>query len=196
MSRLRIFQVLIGLATVVIHHHTQPSLSRPPAHQSSRTGRAPPRSPIGDSYAHRRRFPLTGCTKNWTERKRSNLHDFPQRQKSTPATLTLEEILSGAGAGDEYDSWYEHEIFRKIAALYEAAPDKCTFVKETVPALPGYDARATEAIYGSRGINEALVFRLPEVPHLTTPACTVYRHPDVPKGPGHQRAWSIVRFYY
>lgn len=116
------------------------------------------------------------------------LQRFRRQSKPTPQTLSLEELLEGVNVGD-YRSWYEHELFGAMQRRYETAVDKQAFLTQEVPALPGYDAVATEAIYRRRNIHDAFVFRLPDVEHFDCPACVLYRLAHAP----HQ--WSIIRFY-
>ena len=110
----------------------------------------------------------------------------------TPEDLTLEELLSGVDVG-EYGSWYEHEIFRKVSTRWLRAEDKGRFVEEEARALPGYDAAATDAVYGSRGIRDAFVLSLPSEARFGCPAVALYLHPDAPEG--FPEPWSMVRFY-
>lgn len=127
-----------------------------------------------------------------TDSERSGMM-FGRKKSQSPETLSLEELLEGVNVG-HFGSGYEHEVFRKFGLRYEEAADPGWFMQEIVPTLPGYDALATELIYRSRGIETAVVFRLPpEVEHFDSPACAVYRHPDAPAG--SPNAWSTVRFY-
>ena len=115
------------------------------------------------------------------------------RQKGrTPEDLTLEELLSGVDVG-EFGSWYEHEIFRKVGERWRACADRGRFVRAEAAALPGFDAVATDAVYGSRGIRDAFVVNLPERSRFGCPAAALYLHPN--GSDGERERWSMVRFH-